>query len=125
MARVTTLPEMLWPLMEGVTIRSDRCAVCGRSPAQMHHVVRRSAGRLYRNGVEVPKPMLPLCGLGNASGCHGMAHQGRLHFRWVVADAGADGWYLTHINGGHWEYLITDEPVKYQRALEMEGWRAL
>lgn len=125
MARVTTMAPMWWPLMDGVTIRSDRCAVCGRSPVQMHHVVKRSAGKLYRNGIEVPKPLMPLCGLGNSSGCHGLAHQGRLHFRWVESDAGSEGWYLTHVQGGHWEYLLTDAPVKYLDALKMDGWRAL
>ena len=125
MARVTTMAPMWWPLMDGVTIRSDRCAVCGRSPVQMHHVVKRSAGKLYRNGIEVPKPLIPLCGLGNSSGCHGLAHQGRLHFRWVESDAGSEGWYLTHVQGGHWEYLLTDAPVKYLDALKMDGWRAM
>lgn len=119
------MAPMWWPLMDGVTIRSDRCAVCGRSPVQMHHVVKRSAGKLYRNGIEVPKPLLPLCGLGNSSGCHGLAHQGRLHFRWVESDAGSEGWYLTHVQGGHWEYLMTDAPVKYLDALKMDGWRTL
>ena len=125
MARVTTMAPMWWPLMDGVTIKSDRCAVCGRSPVQMHHVVKRSAGKLYRNGVEVPKPLLPLCGLGNSSGCHGLAHQGMLHFRWVESDAGSEGWYLTHVHGGHWECLRTDVPVKYLDALKMDGWRPL
>ena len=31
MARVTTMAPMWWPLMDGVTIKSDRCAVCGRT----------------------------------------------------------------------------------------------
>ena len=80
---------------------------------------------MYRGGVRIPRPKLPLCGLGNASGCHGLAHQNRLHFRWVRKDATDGPWYLTHVNGGHWEYLITKEPVKYQRAIEMDGWRPL
>lgn len=125
MSKRSTLAPMWWPLMDGVTIKSDRCAVCGRSPVQMHHVVKRSAGKLYRNGIELPKPCLPLCGLGNASGCHGLAHANRLHFRWVTADAGADGWYLTHVDGGHWEYLLAEEPVNYLTALSMDGWKPL
>lgn len=117
MAGVTTLPPLLQPLMDGAPVRLDRCAVCGRArPLNEHHVVRRGAGRLYRDGAEVEKPTITLCGVGNhltdASGarfCHGMAHHGLLHFRWI----------------GEWEYLITVRPVKYQEALEMGGWRKL
>lgn len=123
MAKVTTIPELYWPLMNGVTIESDRCVVCGRSPVQMHHVVKRSAGNMYRGGVRIPRPKLPLCGLGNASGCHGLAHQNRLHFRWVRPRETFNR--PTPQGSGHWEYLITDEPTRYERALEMDGWRPL
>lgn len=123
MAKVTTIPELYWPLMNGVTIESDRCVVCGRSPVQMHHVVKRSAGNMYRGGVRIPRPKLPLCGLGNASGCHGLAHQNRLHFRWVRPREAFNR--PTPQGSGHWEYLITDEPTRYERALEMDGWRSL
>ena len=127
MARVDTLPEILRPLMDGVSVIAPRCAVCGRArPLNQHHVVRRGAGRLYRNGVEVPKPTITLCGSGNASGCHGLAHANRLHFRWVPSDAvrGGFGRYprMENGEGGHWEYLLAAEPVSYQRALEMDGW---
>lgn len=105
------------PLMEGPTVRSGRCVVCGaRRPLEQHHVVRRGAGRLFRGGVEVPKPTLTLCGAGNVLSlggrplCHGLAHHHMLHFRF---------------EGGRWEYLRTDGPVKYARALSMEGWAPL
>lgn len=121
MARVTTLSEELIPLMEGVSIDAPYCVVCGRTwPLNRHHVVRRSAGKLYRGGIEIPKPTLMLCGSGNASGCHGLAHQNRLHFRWVRIEGRSN---RPHASGsGHWEYLITDEPVKYSVALKMDGW---
>lgn len=126
MASVDTLPELYRPLMMGYSVDTPYCAVCGSThPLNRHHVVKRSAGKMYRNGVEMPKPTIMLCGSGNTSGCHGLAHGGRLHFRWVQGDTGSGAWYLTHVNGGHWEYLITKEPVKYQRALEMDGWRPL
>lgn len=84
MARVTTLEPLLWPLMEGPSVDAGRCVVCGAAwPLNRHHVVRRGAGRLWRDGREVPKPTLTLCGMGNASGCHALAHANRLHFRWV------------------------------------------
>lgn len=66
MARIDTLPEYLRPLMEGVTVRTTYCAVCGRTyPLNQHHVVRRGAGKMYRGGVEVEKPTVTLCGFGN------------------------------------------------------------
>ncbi|AKT48225.1 hypothetical protein ADJ70_03390 [Olsenella sp. oral taxon 807] len=110
MARVTTLEPLLWPLMEGPSVDAGRCVVCGAAwPLNRHHVVRRGAGRLWRDGREVPKPTLTLCGMGNASGCHALAHANRLHFRWV----------------GRWEWVLLDEPTKYHVALSMDGWRPI
>ncbi len=137
MAKVDTLPEFLRPLMAAPSVESPCCAVCGRpGPLERHHIVRRSAGRLYRNGVEVPKPTVTLCGFGNnlrdADGrpyCHGLAHAGMLHFRWVPSDAVGDGFgnYLRQGggDGGHLEYLLLDEPADYLSALSMGGWRPL
>lgn len=135
MAKVTTLPRLLWPLMEGPSVDAPWCCVCGRTgvPLNRHHVVRRGAGVLYRDGVEVPKPTIVLCGSGNASGCHGLAHQNRLHFRWVrdpwpdVTRPGRAGrdYDVTLARGGHWEYVVLPEPTKYQDALGMDGWRPL
>ncbi len=131
MARVTTLPDILVPLMDGPSVEAPRCAVCGRPwPLNRHHIVRRGAGRLYRGGVEVPKPTIVLCGMGNlladADGrplCHGLAHANRLHFRWVpVTGRGA----RPHAFGsGHWEHIVLPEPTSYARALGMGGWRPL
>lgn len=124
MARITTLSAELIPLMEGTSVTAPYCVVCGRThPLNQHHVVRRGAGKLYRAGIEVPKPTLTLCGMGNASGCHGLAHQNRLHFRWVRAEGRLSAPYA--YGSGHWEYLLTDVPTKYHRALEMDGWRPI
>ena len=123
---MTTLPEMWWGLMDAPSVETPYCAVCGATwPLNRHHMVRRSAGRLYRAGVEVPKPTIVLCGSGNAGGCHGLAHGNRLHFRWVSADYRSGEWWLSGCRGGHLEYLLTDEPVDYLHALEMDGWRPL
>lgn len=112
-----TLPQYLRPLMELDSTRSDCCEVCGRtSPLNQHHIVFRSAGRLFRDGREVPKPTITLCGFGNnlrdSDGryyCHGMAHQHMLHFR---------------NHDGMREYIITDEPTDEWSALQIEeGWR--
>lgn len=128
MARVTTLPEMWWPLMAAPSISTPCCAVCGRGGhLERHHMVKRSAGRLWLpSGVEAPKPTVTLCGHGNADGCHGKAHAGLLHFRFVRADSAA-GWDEggVMIHGGHVEFLLTDEPCDYLTALGMDGWKPL
>lgn len=126
MARVTTLPEMWWPLMRSPSIDTPYCAVCGRTGhLERHHMVKRSAGRMFLdNGIEVPKPTITLCGHGNVDGCHGKAHSGMLHFRWVYTDMPADfrnGYEFAR--GGHLEYLMLDDSVDYLTALSMDGWR--
>lgn len=137
MARVTTLPAILVPLMDAPSIRLERCAVCGRyHPLNQHHMVRRGAGKLYRAGIEVKKPTITLCGFGNnlrdADGryyCHGLAHANMLHFRWVPEETvpGNFGNYgrMAGGIGGHPEYLLLDEPASYADALGMDGWRPL
>lgn len=121
MAKVDTLPEIYRPMMGKPSIRWTCCAICGRTyPLNKHHIVRRSAGKMFdEDGREIEKPTITLCGFGNnlkdADGreyCHGLAHHNRLHFRW-------------NEDVNWWEYLITEEPVKYSKALEMEGWRML
>lgn len=125
MAKVTTLDPIFWPLMQAPTVKLDRCAICGRiRPLNEHHIVWRSWGNLYRDGVLVKKPTVTLCGFGNnlmdADGvmyCHGKAHHRLIHFRWVP--------HPEYANAGHIEYIEVDEPVKYQEALELDGWRPL
>lgn len=97
--------------------------------------MRRGAGKLFdANGREVRKPTITLCGFGNnrldadgAPYCHGLAHEGRLHFRWSEV-RGLDT-SLAHFpapyEGGHWEYLLLDEGCDYLTALGMDGWRRL
>lgn len=125
MANITTLPVLYHPLMGKPSITRPFCAVCSRAyPLEQHHIVKRSAGKLYRDGGEIKKPTVTLCGFGNnlqdADGheyCHGLAHHNRLHFRWASEHPGS--------TLGHWEYLKTDEPTKYEKALDMDGWRSL
>lgn len=117
MALVTTLDPIWQPPMDGPSIRSDRCVVCGaRRPLEAHHPVRRSQGQLVRGGRVVPKPVLTLCGRGNVLSmggrplCHGLAHHNMLHFR---------------VRDGRWEFLRTQEPTRYADALGMPGWAPL
>ena len=137
MAKVDTLPEILKPLMDGTKLRTPYCPICGRTaPLNQHHIVKRSAGKMYRGGVELPKPTITLCGVGNAikgpdgeTYCHGLAHANRLHFRWAreMTKHGNFGTAdrVIATAGGHWEYLIVDEPCKYSEALEMDGWKTV
>lgn len=125
MAKATTLPAMYQPMMGKPSMRMARCAVCGRTwPLEQHHVVFRSAGKMFVEGREIEKPTITLCGFGNnlqdADGreyCHGLAHHRRLYFRWV--DDGAIAC------AGHWEYIRLDEACDYLTALRMDGWRPL
>ena len=120
---VCTLNQYEKALMLGYTAKAEYCLVCGRTnPLNDHHVVFQSAGKLVQNGKERQKPTITLCGIGNnlyddhgRMYCHGAAHHRLLHFRYVPAGDGL----------GHWEYLFTNEPTKYETALAMDGWRRL
>lgn len=107
----STLDVLFLPLMQVQSIKLDHCAICGRrNPLNQHHIVRRGAGKLFRDGREQEKPTITLCGVGNhLPYCHGLAHHQRLHFR-------AD-------KAHNLEYLITPTPTKYLKALGMDGWR--
>ena len=83
------------------SIESAVCPFCGRPASNRHHIVPRSQGG--KDG-----PTVTVCGFGNAAGCHGLLHAHRLHLR-----PSGDGW---------WEWLLTAEPVKYDKALAMPGW---
>lgn len=91
-------------LMKGTTIRRDTCVVCGRKANNNHHVVEKSQGGA--NG-----PTLTLCGSGT-TGCHGKCKTRNLHFRW---DPDAGGWW----------FLETEEPHKYEKTLDLCGWRRI
>lgn len=48
----------------------DRCEGCGRfAPLELHHRKFRSRG-----GKHTVENLIALCGWGNHTGCHGMAH---------------------------------------------------
>ena len=123
---VCTVDAILLPMMGKPSIDNEEraCCVCGRPATNLHHIVRRGAGKLVVNGREVKKPKARLCGDGNASGCHGLAHANMLHFRWAetVCVDRSSGYVTT---GGHFERILLDEPAKYQDALAMDGWEAL
>ena len=84
------------------SIELPYCPFCGKKATNRHHIVPRSQGG--GDGATVT-----VCGMGNASGCHGLLHDHKLHMRYT----------------DHWEYFRSEEPVKFQDALEMDGWRPL
>lgn len=92
-------------LMKGVSIEGETCVFCGMKATNAHHVVPRSQGG--SSG-----PTIPVCGMGNASGCHGLLHSHMLHLRWDE-----ETW--------QWLYLRTEKPMKYENALEEDGWKPL
>lgn len=94
--------ELERALLSAPSIHTETCVFCGRRATNQHHVVFRSQG-----GGE--GPTVSVCGMGNASGCHGLLHRRMLHLRYE----------------GGWQFLRTGEPTKYQDALAMEGWRDL
>lgn len=98
------LPNVLVEGADGLV-----CAVCFRPATNRHHVVLKGAGGVSTE-MDSRIPLVSLCGMGNASGCHGLAHQRRLHFDW---------------RDGGWFYLETARPVKRETALEMPGWTML
>lgn len=127
----STLPEFLVPLMDAPSMIAGRCFICGRKfHLEQHHIVFRSAGKLFKGGREVPKPTITLCGFGNnlrdANGrylCHGLAHHRMLHFRWVPSSPKrVNGLSVDLYGSGRLQFLKTDEPTDYLDALDMDGW---
>ena len=97
------MDELMRPLMSAPSIELPWCPFCGKPATNRHHIVPRSQGG--KNGATVT-----VCGMGNASGCHGLFHSRMLHLRYT---------------DGRWQYLKTEEPKKYQTALSMDGWEDL
>lgn len=62
-----------------------RCLMCGTEADNIHH--RRRKGMGGSALLEQPSNLVTLCGLGNASGCHGEVHQNP----W---EAHCEGWLL-------------------------------
>lgn len=93
------------------SIKSRYCVVCGEPATNDHHVIIKGiGGSKYAKQI----PTVSLCGMGNTSGCHGLAHSGRLFFD-----------YRTSLKTGRkcWHYCKTDVPVSLFMALEFGEWR--
>ena len=109
--------NLLRALMDAPSVHADVynpvCVVCGSAfpHLESHHVVPRSQGGT--NG-----PTMDLCSAGgnilrDINGritCHGAAHHRLLHFKY---------------EDDTWWYLITEEPMKFEKALELDGWKPI
>ena len=98
------LNDLTASMLDKPSIVTASCCVCGRPATNQHHVIIKGMGGTRH---EKRIPTVSLCGLGNTSGCHKLAHAMRLHFRYTDT----------------WEYIILPKPTNYADALEMEGWR--
>lgn len=83
------------------SIEGNICCVCGKPATNHHHVVPKGkGGSKYASLI----PTVPLCGNGNMSGCHGLAHKKRLH--------------LNYSDYAGWVGYISDEPMSDEKAWE-------
>ena len=98
--------EFLKPMLGKPSINGHYCAICGRPATNHHHVIQKGMGGVSKD-INKRIPTIVLCGMGNVNGCHGLAHTGRLHFRF----------------NGKWQYLLTKKSIGYSSALESTGWR--
>ena len=100
-------------LMGKPSVKTDFCAVCGRPATNLHHVIPKGMGCRSDKGI----PLIRLCGSG-VTGCHGLAHKGKLHFGWDD-------------DKGGWVYYRTEAPMNDWQCWEqyrelyapLPGWR--
>lgn len=90
-------------LMHAPSLILTRCPFCGRTATNNHHIVPRSQGG-------TAGPMISVCGMGNASGCHGLLHQHKLHLRY-------------DFERKRWQFIYTPKSTKWETALKMSGWQ--
>ncbi|MBQ9621224.1 MAG: hypothetical protein IJR41_04735 [Atopobiaceae bacterium] len=86
------------------------CALCGRPASNAHHIVPKGMGggsaTLYlpydSHGIILRSPLMAVCGMGNASGCHKALHDGRIKVRWVWDEERfAEWWWKGHFFENH------------------------
>ena len=89
------------------SIESLCCPFCGRIATNRHHIVPKGMGGTSE---AARIPTVTVCGMGNASGCHGKLHQNLLELDW---DEDAGWWryrYTTGTDTG-WKAVMAHEPV--------------
>lgn len=93
-----------------------RCSYCGRPAGNLHHVVPKGMGGVTAEE-EHRIPKVRLCGMGNASGCHGLVHARLLHLQWCDA---MGGWVALRTIGPMGDQEAWDELRERYRPLM--GW---
>ena len=87
-----------------------RCEGCGAvGDLELHHRKYKSRG-----GTHDVHNLIALCGMGNTSGCHGVAHTKGYGYGWAIPSWGrtgiwpawrfGDGWVVYDDNGG-WQTI--------------------
>lgn len=61
------------------SIESMYCPFCGRLATNRHHILPKGMGGT-KNARLIPT--ITVCGMGNASGCHGRLHAHEIEIRW-------------------------------------------
>lgn len=87
----------------------DHCIFCGRKRTNEHHLIPKSRLPKGYMDSDAISPRLSVCGQGNASGCHGKLHTGRLFVDWVDEE-------------GCYAYLVSREPISRAKAYNSTGW---
>ena len=88
-------------------VDADFCAICGRPASNAHHVIQKGMGGVSKE-TDKRIPRIRLCGSGNASGCHGLVHQGKLHLNWDDCLGG-------------WVFFMTPDPVSDELCWELHS----
>ena len=60
------------------SIETEACPFCGRVAMNRHHILPKGMGGTRRRDI----PTVTVCGMGNASGCHGRLHDHTLELDW-------------------------------------------
>ena len=101
-------------MLDRPSIGGERCAICGAPATNSHHVIQKGmGGTAYESRI----PTIKLCGSG-VTGCHGLAHEKRLHIYWDDQRGG-------------WVYYMTPRPMNDFRCWQeyadryapVPGWR--
>lgn len=66
-------------LLDKPSIETEMCPFCGRVATNRHHILPRGMGGTK----DIRRiPTVTVCGMGNASGCHGRLHDHTLELDW-------------------------------------------
>ena len=123
-------------LLDRGSLESDKCLCCGAPAVNNHHIIIKGAGGVSKAN-EKRIPTVSLCGNGNTSGCHKLAHDGRLHFFYfldkvdvLAEDCNGEDVVLDIVEDGAWKLCLLPKGLplycyNLQYALENGEWRTV